>query len=135
MQIVLSYVFVIIWEHCVSKYWMWLNNNLCSEFFLIFWMTFWLYLESLWSLLSLMMQVCKFCFTVSFVSFLFCFWFFILQICRTWSFTCCFSWTLVPWFMCSQLKGTLYGLRQFLATGSPLKMMKNAFLFYHKKFF
>ena len=27
------------------------------------------------------------------------------------------------------LKGTLSGLRQFLATGSPLKMMKNAFYF------
>ena len=30
------------------------------------------------------------------------------------------------------LKGELSGLRQFLATGSPLKMMKNAFYFTSK---
>ena len=135
MQIVLSYVFVIIWEHCVSKYWMWLNNNLCTEFFLIFWMTFWLYLESLWSLLSLMMQVYKFCFTVSFASFLFCFLFLFYRYAGLLVLHLLLLLNPCPWFMFSQLKGALYGLRQFLATGSPLRMMKNAFLFYHKKFF
>ena len=135
MQIVLSYVFVIIWEHCVSKYWMWLNNNLCTEFFSYIvndFLTLFRIIMILIITYDASLQVlfyCELCFI--FVLFLD----FVLQICRTWSFTCCFSWTLVPWFMCSQLKGTLYGLRQFLATGSPLKMMKNAFLFYHKKFF
>ena len=32
-------------------------------------------------------------------------------------------------------KGTLSGLRQFLATESPLKMMKNAFYFTSKALF
>ena len=33
------------------------------------------------------------------------------------------------------VKGALSGLRQFLATGSPLKMMKNAFCFTSKALF
>ena len=33
------------------------------------------------------------------------------------------------------IKGALLGLRQFLATGSPLKMMKNAFCFTSKALF
>ena len=33
------------------------------------------------------------------------------------------------------LKGTLSGLRQFLAAESPLKMMKNAFYFTSKALF
>ena len=33
------------------------------------------------------------------------------------------------------LKGTLSGLRQFLATESPLKLMKNAFYFTSKALF
>ena len=35
----------------------------------------------------------------------------------------------------SCLKGTLSGLRQLLATESPLKMMKNAFYFISKALF
>ena len=35
----------------------------------------------------------------------------------------------------SSLKGALSGLRQFLATESSLKMMKNAFYFTSKAFF
>ena len=34
-----------------------------------------------------------------------------------------------------ELKGALSGLRQFLATESPLKMMKNAFYFTSKALF
>ena len=34
-----------------------------------------------------------------------------------------------------QLKGTLSGLRQFLATESPLKIMKNTFYFTSKALF
>ena len=34
-----------------------------------------------------------------------------------------------------EFKGTLSGLRQFLATESPLKMMKNAFYFTSKALF
>ena len=37
--------------------------------------------------------------------------------------------------MISKIKGALSGLRQFLATGSPLKMMKNAFYFTRKALF
>ena len=33
------------------------------------------------------------------------------------------------------IKGTLSGVRQFLATESPLKMMKECFLFYLKSSF
>ena len=36
---------------------------------------------------------------------------------------------------CKMLKGALSGLRQFLATESPLKMMKNAFYFTSKALF
>ena len=39
--IVLWYVFIIIYEHCVSKNWTWLNN-LCTYFLLIFWV-WWLF--------------------------------------------------------------------------------------------
>ena len=35
----------------------------------------------------------------------------------------------------SQFKGTLSGLRKFLATGSPLKMLKNIFYFTSKALF
>ena len=35
----------------------------------------------------------------------------------------------------AKLKGALSGLRQFLATESPLKMMKNAFCFTSKALF
>ena len=38
----------------------------------------------------------------------------------------------LKWF---SLKGALSGLRQFLATEIPLKMMKNAFNFTSKAFF
>ena len=38
------------------------------------------------------------------------------------------DWQLVPGLFCV-VKGALSGLRQFLATESPLKMMKNAFHF------
>ena len=37
--------------------------------------------------------------------------------------------------MIVKIKGALSGLRQFLATESPLKMMKNAFYFTLKAFF
>ena len=37
--------------------------------------------------------------------------------------------------MIGYLKGALSGLRQFLATESPLKMMKNAFYFTLKALF
>ena len=37
--------------------------------------------------------------------------------------------------ICEELKDTLSGPRQFLATGSPLKMMKNAFYFTLKALF
>ena len=37
--------------------------------------------------------------------------------------------------MLSLLKGALSGLRLFLATESPLKMMKNAFFFHLKNSF
>ena len=36
---------------------------------------------------------------------------------------------------CNDVKGALSGLRQLLATGSPLKMMKNAFYFTSKALF
>ena len=38
-------------------------------------------------------------------------------------------------FSCENFKGALSDLRQFLATESPLKMMKNAFYFTLKKLF
>ena len=38
------------------------------------------------------------------------------------------DWQLVPGQFCVG-QGALSGLRQFLATGRPLKMMKNAFYF------
>ena len=36
---------------------------------------------------------------------------------------------------CNLIKGTLVGLRQFLASESPLKLMKNAFCFISKSLF
>ena len=41
----------------------------------------------------------------------------------------------VPAFAVEMFKGALSGLRQFLATESPLKMMKNAFYFTSKALF
>ena len=38
-------------------------------------------------------------------------------------------------FLLKQIKGTLSGLTQFLATESPLKIMKNAFCFTLKALF
>ena len=39
------------------------------------------------------------------------------------------------WLVYYAIKGALSGLRQFLAIGSPLKMIENAFLVYLKSFF
>ena len=44
------------------------------------------------------------------------------------------NWKFVSRFF-PDLKGALLGLRQFLATESPLKMMKNGFCFTLKAFF
>ena len=45
------------------------------------------------------------------------------------------SYTGLANFGSSHIKGTLSGLRKFLAIESPLKMMKNAFYFTSKAFF
>ena len=47
------------------------------------------------------------------------------------------SWSLflIKCEICEIFKGALSGLRQFLATESPLKMMKNAFYFTLKALF
>ena len=44
------------------------------------------------------------------------------------------DWQLVPGRLCVA-QGALLGLRQFLATGRPLNMMKNAFYFILKPLF
>ena len=83
MQIVLSYVFVIIWEHCVSKYWMWLNNNLCTEFFsyiLNDFLTLFRIIMILIITYDASLQVLFYC-ELCFIFVLF--FVFVLQICRT----------------------------------------------------
>ena len=63
-------------------------------------------------------------------------WKLCLNFCsRKWlSPTCNLVSSIIPWGLCT-LKGALSGLRQFVATESPLKMIKNAFYFTLKSLF
>ena len=84
--IVISYVFIIIFEHCVCKNWTWLNNNLCTEFLFL------LEYDGFFTLFRIIVvfttYVCKSLSFISFLSFYFSFSLYVYMRYYMWYDTC-----------------------------------------------